>query len=226
MAGIDFLNVRQPAIRAPIDETDKSTIVSIYPFEVIETKHTLAPLQWKIPGGSYENPSVAIIGPASWFLQPDVEKPPVEISENSKRMAKSVIDDWCSGLLECSLGSAQPGLFFLPGAFTVAQIKSQHKADLDAARDKQRAWYEKLVTKADSLWSQHNGNPIVISELMKHAAQELGFKDKEWLRNFETIQKVTCDACGSLRNPKFPVCPICRAIDTKSPMAGVIKFAG
>jgi hypothetical protein len=60
---------------------------------------------------------------------------------------------------------------------------------------------------------------------MRLAAVELGKKDRPWLLSYNTVQLTACSACGSLKNPAFPVCGVCRAIDMSHPAARELKFA-
>jgi uncharacterized OB-fold protein len=47
---------------------------------------------------------------------------------------------------------------------------------------------------------------------MRLAAKEMNLQ-KDWMKDFKMVDTVRCKACGSLRNPQFPVCPTCKAID-------------
>lgn len=227
MAGLGFLNYRVPTPpRMQVSDLDKCAIVSIYPREIRERNHTLEPGTWVIPAGTYQSPSVTVIGPSSWWLQPDPEKQAVEILVPSILVAKSVVDDWARSLVEYKEGEAMPGLFIIPGNLTVEQVKKDHKSSLDAALARQRQWYANLVSLADNLWSRSNGNPRVIGDDTKFAAQELGLKDKPWLRDFSTIEKTPCIGCGSLLNPAYPVCPVCRVINNQEAASKLnLKFA-
>jgi uncharacterized OB-fold protein len=66
---------------------------------------------------------------------------------------------------------------------------------------------------ADALWSRSNGNPLTISDEMKLAARELNLVNKEWLKDSQTMELVRCKACGSLKNPLYPICANCKSID-------------
>jgi uncharacterized OB-fold protein len=60
---------------------------------------------------------------------------------------------------------------------------------------------------------------------MKIAAKELTL-DKVWLKDFQAIAMVNCKACGSLKNPLYPVCPNCKAIDDPEKAKSLgIKFS-
>ena len=203
---------RRKAIRGPVNPMDKTTIVSIYPSEIDEVKNTISPGRFIIPAGSYDNPSVVVVGPSSWWREIDEEQPLLEIPVSSIQIADSIIKDYCNGILGCNMNDAMPGLFYVPGAFTLVDIRKSYKHELDAALVRQRNWYSVLVKLADSLWARSNGNPLAISDSMRTAAKEMNL-EKDWMKDFKMVETVRCKACGSLLNPMFPVCPTCHAIN-------------
>lgn len=199
-------------IRGPVNPMDKTTIVSIYPAEIIETKPTISPGRFLIPAGSYDNPSIVVVGPSSWWREIDEEQPLLEIPVSSIQVADSVIKDYCNGILGCNMSDAMPGLFYVPGSFTLVEIKKSYKHELDAALVRQRNWYSTLVKLADGLWARSNGNPLAISDSMRLAAREMNL-NKDWMKDFRMVETVRCKACGGLLNPMYPVCPTCKAIN-------------
>lgn len=217
--------LRRRPVRAPINPMDKSTIVSIYPKEIDERKVTIEPGRFIIPPGSITNPSVLVVGPSSWFREIDDEQPIIEIPVSSILVAESVVRDYANGLLGCDMGGKMPGLFYIPGAFTADKVKREFSESLKIAETKQKNFYLELVHIADANWAQSNGNPRSINEDMRLAAKELGLESKDWLKNFQMVAMERCFACGSLRNPEYPVCATCKAIDPSHPKAATIKFA-
>jgi hypothetical protein len=203
------------ALRAPVNQLDKTTIVSIFPREILETKHTIQPGKFFIPAGSYEKPSVLVVGSSSWWKDVGENQPLLEIPIGSITIADSIVRDYANGLFECDMGDRMPGLFYVQGNLTPLDVKKNHQGLLDQALAKQRNWYFALVKAADSFWARTNGNPQAIGDDMRLAAQELGLKDKEWLKDFSTVEMVRCIACGSLRNPNYPVCSTCKAVVDK-----------
>ena len=203
---------RRRTVRGPVNPLDKTTIVSIYPTEIEEKKPTISPGVFVIPAGSYENPSVTIVGPSSWWREIDDEQPLLEIPVSSVQIADSIIKDWANGILGCNMSDAMPGLFYIPGALTIVDIRKSYKHELDAAQVRQRNWYSALIKLADALWARSNGNPLAISDSMRVAAKEMNL-NKDWMKDFRMVETVRCKACGSLLNPMFPICPTCKAIN-------------
>lgn len=210
-------------VRAPVNPLDKATVVSIFPFEITEKKVTLQPGTFTIPPGNMEKPAVLVVGPSSWWREIDPEQPLLEIPVASILIADSIVRDYCNGLLACNMADAMPGLFYIPGEWNSMNIKLEYTHLLNAALQKQRKWYEALVKIADVSWSRTQGNPLSINETMKAAAIELGIEDRDWLKAYQSVSMVRCFACGSMKNPAFPVCPSCRAVDPN--FKGDIKFA-
>ena len=213
-----FIPANKRTIRAPVNPMDKSTIVSIFPKDIDETKHTIQPGRFIIPPGSYENPALLIVGPSSWWREIDEDQPLLEIPTSSVQVADSVIRDYCNGLLACDMSGTMPGFFYVVGEHTATSIKKSFAHELDAALKKQRNWYTTLVKLADSLWARSNGNPLAISDDMRMAARELNLQTKDWMKDFQMVDMVRCKACGSLKNPKFPICAACHFPDPDHPM--------
>ena len=219
-----MLNGRR-LIRSMKNPMDKCTIISIFPKEIDETKHTIEPGKFHIPAGTLESPSILVVGGSSWWKDIDVDQPMLEIPVSSIQIAESVIKDYCNGMLGCNMGDAMPGLFFILGEHNVMEIKMNYKKKLEETNIKQNNWYKILVRLADSLWSRTGGNPLAIWEEMRLAARSLNFNDKPWLKDFQTAELVRCKSCGSLKNPEYPVCATCKSIDVNHPLAKELKFA-
>jgi len=191
---------------------DKSTVVSILPKVIMERKATIQPGIFELKKGSLENPAILVVGASSWWREVDIDQPLLEIPVSSIQIADSIVRDYCNGLLACNMADLMPGLFYLPGEFTVAKLKAEHEPLLKKAAANQKRWFLELVRIADILWSRSNGNPLAISEDARIACRELNITQKPWLGDLQTAELVRCIACGNLRNPQFPVCAVCKAI--------------
>lgn len=203
--------LRRRTIRGDVNPLDKSTIVSIYPVDINETKPTLQPGKWHIPAGSYEKPSILVIGPSSWWRELGDDEPLLEIPVSSIVMADSIIKDFANGIIESNMNDIMPGLFFIPGAKTLDQIRKDHAPALEKARVKQDNWFKALVKVADTYWARTNGNPLSVSDDMRLAAKALGLK-KDWMLDTATLEMIKCKACGHLNNSAIVVCPNCKVV--------------
>lgn len=217
--------IQRPMIRTVRNPLDKATIVSIYPRPVDDEKVTIFPGKFHLEPGKYDNPSVTVVGPSSWWRDIDMEQPLLEIPVSAVMIAQSIITDYCNGYLACDMSTQMPGLFFILGEVTQEEVKARYKLKLAEAKTKQDAWYRTLLRLGDSLWARSNGNPLVIWDEMRMAARELGQDNRPWLRLDVQAEFTRCFACGSLRNPEFPICPTCKNIDMSHPRAKDIKLA-
>lgn len=208
-------DIKRRTIRAPVNPLDKSTVVSILPKHILERKCTIQPGVFEIKPGSYEVPSLLVVGPSSWWKEIDDHQPILEIPQSSIQIADSICRDYCNGILACDMGDNMPGLFYIPGAIDIQKLRKDHQPQLEAANIKQRNWFTALVRMADALWARSNGNPLSISDDMKMAARHLNLINKEWLKDSQTMELVRCIACGHLGNPAFPVCANCKAVTNK-----------
>lgn len=222
------LDPKRMTIRAPANEYDKTTLVSILPKKLPpEIKPTIQPGRFEIPYGTFEQPGVLVIGPSSWWKETDVDAPLLEIPHSSLTVAHSVVRDCIVGMLACDMGETRPGIFYVPGVVTSEELKKEQKyiALLEQYNKYQKNWFAALVKMADVLWARTNGNPLTISDDMKLAAEQLSLKDKPWLKDFISVQMANCVACGALRNPLYPVCPNCKAVDKAQAEKLGIAFA-
>ncbi len=211
MPGMSIAPTNKRTIRQQTNPLDKSTVVSILPLEINEFKHTIQPGHFYIPAASPENPEVLVVQPASWWRDTGDEMPLIEIPNGSIIVAESLVKDYCQGMLAIDDNSS-PGLFFVPGAFTVKQIKENYPDALNTAIQKQKNWFRNLVDMADTDWAASNGSPKVISGLQRMAAEALSLQDRSWMKTTLDIKKVPCIACGNLRNPDFPICGTCNRV--------------
>jgi len=228
--GFPGLNWKRRTIRGPINPLDKSTVVSVFPKEIHEKKCTIQPGIFEIPAGSPSKPEVLVVGPSSWWRDIDEDQPLLEIPCSSIQIADSIVRDYCNGIFGCDMDQNMPGLFYVPGGkldvkgnidkqATLDWIQKDYKNELAKAIQRQKNWYMFLVKVGDSLWARSNGNPLAISDDMRLAAKELNVTaTKDWMKDFQMVDMVRCKACGSLKNPNYPICAACHFPDPDHPM--------
>lgn len=213
-SAFEMMNKR--AVRSAVNPLDVSTVVSILPLAIKEIKRTIQPGVYPIAKGSFEKPATLLVGSSSYWIEPFIDQPLVEIQVGSVVIAESIVKDYCNGLIGCDMSTRMPGLFFVPGNKSPLEIKKEYPALLEQARIRQRAWYMELVSMADDFWAKSNGSPRVISDLMKIAAEELQVNEnKAWMKDFSTVEMQNCPACGTLLNPAYPMCSNCKTIVDK-----------
>lgn len=221
----EFPNMDRKVIRSRKNPIDKCTIVSILPKDIKEYKPSIEPGVFEIPAGTYERPSTLLVGGSSWWKDVNEDQPLLEIPVSSVQVADAVINDCIKSMLGYKAGISEPGLFFILGDENPLIITSKYKTEIARRKALQDSWFHSLVLMADALWARSNGNPLSIHNDMRLAAEQLNLSDKPWIRDYKTMEMVPCFACGTLKNPGYPVCPNCRAIDQTSPLAKDIQFA-
>lgn len=213
---MNFLQqARRRVVRAPVNPMDKSTVVSIFPKDIVEVKCTIEPGTFKISRGTYANPSTLVVGPSSWWRELDEEQPMLEIPVSSIQIADAIVKDYCNGILACNMGDKMPGLFYIPGEVSLDEVKNKHIAQLNRVNTNQRNWYEELIKLGDILWARTNGNPLSISDDMRMAAREMKIEGKLWMKDAASYKMRPCPACGNLRNEDYPICSSCKTVIDK-----------
>lgn len=222
----NFPNLREISrrtVRGPVNPLDKSTIVSVYPRPCSFKNVTLSPGRWYLPAGDMENPTLLVIGPSSWFRDVGIDEPLIEIPQSSVQVAESLIKDYLNGVFGCNMHDSMPGLFFVPGKYTLPKLREDYSDLLGAAVRHQLNYYRTLIKYADSLWARSNGNPLAVNEEMRMAARSLGLQDREWMKETLNVDMVKCFACGEFKSPDYPICRTCHTIDPNHPKAHLIN---
>jgi hypothetical protein len=203
--------------RMPRNFVDKTTIISVFPWPIIETKVTLQPSEFRIEAAPEDGYSSLVVGCAFWLKEMELDVYQ-EMYVPSEVLAKSIINDYTSGLLGAQ-PERGPGLFILPGSMDtkskldkyISEDLKSFSSMLEAARARQKAWYIELVRMTDAMWARTNGNPVVVSDHARLACTKLSLT-REWITQFQTMEKTNCKACGHLINPAYPVCSNCKSI--------------
>jgi hypothetical protein len=218
---------RRSTRRAQTNPMDVSTIFSIYNKKIApEIKPTLQPGVFHLPQGTPEEPGRILIEPSSWWREIDLEQPLLEIPVGSLVVAESVVKDYAGSLLGCVMPDRMPGLFYIPGNVSVAELKDKYKSALIKAIVAQNNWYDELIRIADIGWARSNGNPLVISDDMRMAANERHKLNKGWMVESNSVELIPCVACGQLRNPLYPICQHCKnVVDPDKAKTLGLKFA-
>ena len=206
---------RRRTIRAPVNPIDKCTVVSIFSKHIDEKKPTIEPGRFIIKSGTYEMPSLLVVGSSSWWKEIDEHQPLLEIPNSSIQVADSIVKDYCNGFFGCNMSDAMPGLFWLPGEINLITLRAKHKAELDVAKFKQDNFFKNIVKLTDALWARTNGNPLVVSDEARLAARTLQLEDKAWMKDSIKFDQQNCPACGFMRNPAYPVCSNCHNVIDK-----------
>lgn len=220
--------------RRPKNPLDKCTIVSVYPKFILDYKPTAFPQSHRIEGAEDNDFTILVVEAASWYKEMEEGQPWLEIPIPSTEVARAFIQDWVNGLPEYIPETAAPGVFFVLGAYDKVSIKKYVNPEtketfdqmLAKANVRQREWFRRIVEMSDKDWARTNGNPRSVGDIARLGAEKLGLTEKPWIKDYQTVAKTNCQACGQLVNPAFPICPNCKAIinEVKAKELG-IKFA-
>lgn len=218
----------------PRNPMDVTTIVSIYPRDIIDEKPTMFPARYVIKAAPIGGFSLTHIKGASFFIPSSIERqPPTEVQVNSMALTESILRDSIPTMNLVTAGH-RPGIFAIPGNHDKITVNLYKHADgrtfkelLEMANEWQQAYWADVMNEADSFWASTNGNPKSIPEDARLAAKILGMeKSKPWMNNVIASEMSNCRACGEMINPAFPVCKHCHAIlDVKKAEELGIQFA-
>lgn len=192
----------------------KSTVVSIVPFPILETKPGIYPGIFRIPASKNGIPEILVIGDSIYHVEVD-ENRTITVTSQSESIARSIVNDYVSSNLAFSLeDNAFPGIFWIPGVSDLNSILVTYSERLEQARVSQNNWFTKLVQSADDDWEKTRQHKA-ISNMSRYAARALNL-DRPWLINIPqaplVVESVKCVACDSSVSPVAIVCPNCKCI--------------
>ena len=201
-------------------EFDVSTVVSILPIAITETKPGLIPGMFSFPAVEENDFFLLPITRCHHPVYLDESRPSLLVPDPSDEVANSIVEDYKQSSLLFESGVTEPGLAWVHNGYENIEIdkerfKIDHKDVLISIYSLQINWFEALVKIADDSWSEeHQHNHI--SDLSRLAAVRLGLKEKEWLVR-EQVEKAQskCSFCFTIVHPEAIVCSSCHA-DLKS----------
>lgn len=203
-------------------DTTYSTIISLLPFDLIESKPGLHPNEYIIHKAEGDKIGLTIIPNNVFYLiNPDPladakDVRNIQVPVKSIELAQSIIVDYSNALLGVSPPDAMPGLVAVKGDYSNrTEVSKEFIKEIMIARNAQNNWFENLVNIADDTWAKTR-SPMGISDLQRSAAKLLGRK-RDWINptpaelimNSCPICKATinegalkCVACGTILNKK------------------------
>lgn len=187
-----------------------STIVSICNFSIgPEFKPGLFPNDYIIPAATEDKLGIVVIGDA-WTDIPLLDRKTIRVPILSGELARSIVEDW--KIAQLRIGpNAQPGVFYVDGAYSEDTILDNCQEQLNIARVQHTGWANRLVQMADDLWQM---KPIhsQISSTMINAARYLKIEDRVWMKSAKPEDTVRCPSCTSIVPAAAVVCGICHVV--------------
>ena len=192
----------------------ESTIVSIVPFPIIETKPGIYPGNFRInAANSTSQPELLVIGDSKYHVELD-ENRTITVPCDSAKVAHSIVEDYIiSNLAFDREKEAAPGIFWKPGRHDLTSVTINFSSDLLQARENQQRWFTELVKIADDDWEKTRQHRA-ISDMQRYAAKSLGM-DRPWIIVSKDVNKdiaKKCIACQSIVSIEAIVCPTCKCI--------------
>lgn len=192
----------------------KSTVVSVLPFVLTEEKPGLNPSYYEIPSAKEKGLAVLVVKDGFHnVLIPysDDKAPPMRVTDTSERIAESLILDYVTSCLAVDYETgALPGLFWLDGEISEAQIKISYTKRLEQAVTGTKLWFQRLVKLADDDWQKYHQHRS-ITDLQRSACSYLNMT-REWNFDVMTEGNRLCWGCKAAVHPAAIVCGNCKAI--------------
>lgn len=186
----------------------KCTVVSLYPFPIRDRIPSVN-FEINLPGSKDGEPQVQHV-PFTTASRYILDGQTIAIPIMPNELAQAIVFDFCSNQL-CYTADTGPGLFWVNGEHTAADIKNKFAPQLEECKKRQLQWFALLVKCADDDWTR-NPQHRMISDLQRIGAHALGL-DREWLLNPEQLGRVvSCPACTNKVNEKAVVCPHCQCV--------------
>lgn len=196
---------------------DKSTVISILPFPLIEKKPGLIPGDYRIDGVKepMKECQTLIVSRAVFPIYIDENRPALIVPEPSDRICAAICRDFKTSIAEYEPNVAEPGLFWAPGSYDPKRASNELVMELSDARRLQLVWFKRLVEKADDAWEKYKTRKL-IAGIERLACRILNL-DREWNIDIEVeassdLQIATCKFCYSSVHPQAIICGHCQGI--------------
>jgi len=201
----------------------KSTVISLVPFEINEKK-PLYPGHFTIPPAKDNDFEFIVIDNSVHHVYLDADRGSLTIPTISEEVARSICQDYITSQLGYMASIAEPGLFWIIGDYRVylddkitLDITKTKKAitavashQIQKSREKQKAWFIRLLEIADDEWVKYHSHRS-ISDLQRYASKYLGL-EREWAEIGEAEVPTLCPACKSPIQSDALICGNCRTV--------------
>jgi len=209
---------------------DVSTVVSILPFSINESKPGLIPGEFKMDKVKAGDFQLLVIERCQHAVYLDESRPRLIVPDPSDTVAASIVNDFKYSNHGFVSGVAEPGLSWVYGEFPntpegKALFKAQHAAVLLEMERLQMKWFETLVFAADDDWAKYRRHSL-ITPTQRYAAMSMGLTSKEWLIEQEIKEAQSrCKFCFTMVDPRAVVCAGCHGDLTKEKYSNVTSPA-
>ena len=189
----------------------EASVISIFPFASEESKPSIIPSVFPIPGCSNdENPVIVNVPDAQTHEWLDITRGVRVYKIEAAELARAICDDKRKTMFGANADrNVFPGLAWLPMAVTLVDLKTKHGDLLRKIRTEQMNWIKFLVELADDDWTRYHQHRF-INDLQRFACDKLGLQ-REWNTIFvDTL--VQCPSCFTHIDPRSIICKNCRFV--------------
>lgn len=209
-------------------KADISTVVSILPVKIDESKPGLLPAQYIIPGvaNPFEDVEVLHVLRARFPVYLDENRPALIVPAPSDTVADSICRDYKVSMSQYEPGVAEPGLFWVRGLVSHKDAPFTLVNELLRAREMQLEWFKRLIGEADDDWGKYHMRRM-ISTVQRLAASALKM-DKEWNQDREIERNLAlrpCKFCRADIHAEAIICQFCRGIQDMARYDAEFKLA-
>lgn len=188
----------------------KATIVSVYPFPVVEKAPGLIPGEYLIPSAPIGGIGILVVDDAFSDIYTGGTPPQIRVRKPAEEVASAIVNS-CIQNAFLYTPDAHMGIMVIEGGdASKRDIEKEHEKEIRNLRKIQHAWFIKLVKQADDDWNQYHKHGM-ISDLQRYAAKTLDLK-KEWSTITKEEDFPSCPACKEPVHPEAIVCKSCKAI--------------
>lgn len=188
----------------------KSTVISIFPFELKELKPGLNPGFFQVPAcESYDRPVIFTVGSSSYNVYLG-EKRNFPVIVESIRIAEAIVNDVINSHIESNSDEAHAGLMAIEGEITAQLLKVKYEEEMQELKDCQTRWFQKLVTLADNDWEKYHTH-VSISDLQRKAVSMLNLS-RPYMDVIKSDIPKLCPVCQDLIPVDAIVCKTCKAV--------------
>lgn len=204
-----------------------ATIVSLLPYDLIESKPGLNPNEFTVHKAEPGKFSLTVIPDNVYYLiNPDPlsdakDVRHIKVPVPAMELAQSIINDYVNALLAVSQPDAVPGIFVVSGSYSdKKEVGIKFMKEIMVYRQAQNSWFTNLVNIAEDTWSKTH-SPVGISDLQRSACRMLELK-RDWLNPLPSEQIEKCPICISPINPGALKCLACGHILDKKAYEAVM----
>lgn len=200
-----------------------SSVISILPYEIRESKPNLYPGNFTIPAGNVLAPGVLSVAVSRFYIPMAFGAPSMTAHSPAYEVARSIVNDYVGALLGAG-EDMRPGIFVVDKRYKSSEeAKADLINELPKHLEAQRKWFFSLVNMADQDFRKH-GRIDAVSDLQKLAAKELNIRDRPWLQDITQLSINNCPACFAPVNALAAICGSCRYVLDEAKYAKM-KFA-